>query len=380
MKVHYILIIALLAACSSSDSLEEKKSQLEKLKSEVSTLNQEIQSLEAEIQEEDPTFGDLASLYSLVSTMTIDPEPFEHRFEVRAQVASRKNVQISAEAMGRVQQIRVREGDKVSKGQSLLSLDADVLLNSIAELKTSLDLATTVFEKRERLWKQNIGSEIQYLEAKNNKESLERRLATSQSQLRQYQVVAPFSGVVDEVQAKQGEMAQPGLPLLRMVSVNEMHLVADVSETYLGTIKVGDSVGIYFPTFDQELSSTVASIGQVINEQNRTYAIEVKLPKSGIAYKPNLVGLLRVRDYYKEQSLVIPSSLIQQDNQGDFIYLLQEEGDQKQAKKVHIKIGKSYDTKTEVVSGVQAGDLVINEGHREVTDGSLVQIAERETL
>ncbi len=380
MKAQYIIMIALLTACGSGDSLEDKKTQLDELKSEVSTLNQEIQALEAEIKAADPDFGDQSNLYSLVSTLKVDPKPFEHKFEVRAQVASRKNVQISAEAMGRVQQIRVREGDKVSKGQSLLNLDADVLLNSIAELKTSLDLANTVYEKRARLWKQNIGSEIQYLEAKNNKESLERRLATAQSQLRQYQVIAPFTGVIDEVQAKQGEMAQPGFPLMRMVSVNEMHLVADVSESYLGTIKVGDSVDIFFPTFNQELSSTVAALGQVINEQNRTYSIEVKLPSSSILYKPNLVGLLRIRDYYNEQSLVIPSALIQQDNQGDFIYVLQQEGDQKQAKKVHIDIGKSYDTNTEVLGGLNSGDLVINEGHREVTDGSLVQIAQRETL
>ena len=124
----------------------------------------------------------------------------------------------------------------------------------------------------------------------------------------------------------------------------------------------------------------MAALGQVINDQNRTYSVEVKLPSSSIPYKPNLVGLLRVTDYYQEQSLVIPSALIQQDNQGDFIYVLQQEGEQQQARKVHIDIGKSYESNTEVLGGLNSGDLVINEGHREVTDGSLVQIAQRETL
>ncbi len=380
MKLKYLFFLILLIACNKSETLEQKKAQLDQLKTELATLNQEIQTLESEIKEADPDYTNGNGLYTLVSTITLSPQPFEHKFEVRGSVDSRKNVQISAEAMGRVEAILTREGTKVRKGQQLLTLDATVLRNSIEELKTSLALATTVFEKRQRLWKQNIGSEIQYLEAKTNKESLERQLATAESQLRQYRVIAPFTGVVDEVQAKLGEMAQPGLPLLRIVSLDEMHLEAEVSESYLGNLQVGDSVELYFPSFDTELSSVVASLGQVINQQNRTFTIEVNLPASNIPYKPNLVAILKIRDYFQEESIVIPSGLIQQDNQGDFVYILENGDDGSTAKKLHIEVGRSYNSHTEVLGGIEPGTVLIKEGHREVTDGGLVQLAERETL
>ena len=380
MKLRYLSIVLLLASCSQNgDSLEAKKSKLDELKAQLVTLNQEIQNLESEIQSEDPDFINGNGLYTLVSTITLQPQPFERKFEVRGSVDSRKNVQISAEAMGRVESIYAREGDRVSKGQRLLTLDATVLLNSIEELNTSLSLANTVFEKRERLWKQNIGSEIQYLEAKNNKEGLERRLETAKSQLRQYRVQAPFNGVVDEVQAKLGEMAQPGLPLIRIVSVDDMHLEADVSETYLGSLKSGDSVEIYFPSFGVNMSSVITSIGQVINQQNRTFSIEVVLPDSDIPYKPNLVAILKIRDYYQDTSLIVPSGLIQQDNQGDFVYVLEEAEKGPQAKKVHVTVGKNYNSQTEILEGLEAGTQLIYEGHREVTNGGLVQLAQRKT-
>ncbi len=380
MKLKYLVLIGLLTACGEQNSIDSKKAQLDELKGQLVTLNEEIQALEEEIKTEDPDYAEPSGLYTLVSTMTLEPQAFEHKFEVRASVASRKNVQISAEAMGRVERIYVREGDKIRKGQQLLNLDGAILQNSIAELQTSLDLAQTVFEKRARLWKQNIGSEIQYLEAKNNKESLERRLATSQSQLRQYRIVAPFSGVVDEVQAKQGEMAQPGIPLMRIVSVDEMHIEADVSESYLGNLQAGDSVELYFPSFEKEMLSIVASIGQVINTQNRTFSIEVVLPASEIPYKPNLVAILKIRDYYQRETVVVPSGLIQQDNQGDYVYTLTKEAEELKAKKVHISLGKSYNSRTEVLNGIDPGVKLIKEGHRDVTDGALVQLAERETL
>lgn len=381
MKAKYtFLVMGLLLACSQGEPLEQKKAKLDQLKNELVNLKEEIMALETDILASDPEFTPSDGQHSLVSTMVVEPQPFEHKFEVRAAVASRKNVQISAEALGRIESIYVREGDRVKKGQTLLSMDASILVNSISELQTNLTLANTVYEKRERLWQQNIGSEIQYLEAKNQKESLEGRLATSQAQLSQYRVSAPFSGVVDAVQAKAGEMAQPGLPLLRILSEQEMHLEADVSENYLGRISRGDSVEIYFPSFDRKLRSVVAAIGQVINPQNRTFSVEVALPASDFSYKPNMVAVLKVRDYYQAQSLVVPSELIQQDNLGNFLFLLSADSGEHKAAKKHITLGRTYEIHTEVLEGLEPGSVIIKGGHREVTDGAVVKLAERETL
>lgn len=380
MKLSYlIIVVGLLAACGD-ETLEDKKDKLDQLKKEVNKLNHEIELLESDILRNDPNHNQLARQHTLISTLEIQPVPFEHKFEARASVASRKNVLLSAETSGRVENIYVSEGDQVKKGQLLIALDASVLQNSIEELKVDLELATTVYQKRERLWKQNIGSELQYLEAKNSMETLQRRLATAQTQLRQSRLVAPFSGVVDDVQAKIGEMAMFGFPMVRILSVDDMHLEADVSEKYLGRLKKGDSVNVYFSSFDQEMKSVITAVGQVINPQNRTFSVEVPLPAGSIPYKPNLVAILKIRDYYQKEALVIPSELILQDSQGDFVYAVDTADNELKAKKLHVTPGKSYESKTEVTDGIDAGMVLVDAGHRDLTDGALLQIATRESL
>ena len=281
--IYLVLILSLVGACAEK-SLEDKKQKLGQLKSQAVEINRQIEALETEIVQSDPGYNQLAKQRILISTLEVKPEIFEHKFEVRASVASRRNVLISAETNGRIETIRVREGDQVKKGELLVTLDASILESSVEELNTSLDLATTVYEKRERLWKQNIGSELQYLEAKNRMETLQRKLATTRSQLKQARVRAPFTGVVDDVQAKLGEMAMFGSPLLRILSVDAMHLEAEVSEEYLGRLNKGDSVNLSFSSFDRQINSKITSVGHVINPQNRTFSVEIDLPPGEIPY------------------------------------------------------------------------------------------------
>jgi RND family efflux transporter MFP subunit len=380
MKSFYIVPILVLLMSCGQDSLDNKIHKLNQLRAEAVELNREIETLEEEISQKDPHFDSSRRQHTLISTLEVQLQPFEHKFEVRASVASRMNVLISAEASGRVEHIYIREGDQVKKGQQLITLDASVLTNTIEELKTDLDLATTIYQKRERLWKQNIGSELQYLEAKNQMETLQRRLATTKAQLKQFRLIAPFSGVVEDVQAKLGEMAMFGSPMLRILSVDAMHLEADVSEKYLGRLQKGDSVNLFFSSFNQELKSTITAVGYVINPQNRTFSVEVALPKGRFPYKPNLVAILKFRDYYQTEAMVVPSELIQQDSQGDFVYVVDTVVNELKAKKIHIIPGISYQSKTEVIQGIKAGTVLVNAGHREVTAGALVQVATRELL
>ncbi len=383
MKIlHLTILTAIVAACGGGgETLEEKKQKIDELKSQVVQLNHQIEELESDIAQADPSYQQSPGQYTLISTLELKPQPFEHRFEVRASVASRKNVLISAEANGRIEAIHVREGEEVKKGQLLITLDASILENSVEELQTQLDLATTIYQKRKRLWEQNIGSEVQYLEAKNSMETLQRRLETTNSQLRQSRIRAPFSGVVDNIDAKLGEMAMFGSPMIRILSVSDMHLEADVSEKYLGRLKRGDSVTLYFSAFDAEINSVITSVGQVINQQNRTFSVEIALPhNANIPYKPNLVATVKIRDYKKDNALVIPSELIQQDNKGNFVYVINPGEETLKAQKVHITPGRSYQSLTEVTEGLEEGAVLIRAGHREVTDGALVQIANRELL
>lgn len=370
-----ILSILLVACGGSGDDLTAKKEALQSKKDQLAQLKSEISTLEKEISELDPEFTETVTEV-LVASLPVKKTPFYHQIEVRGSVESRKNVLISAETMGRVEAIHVREGDYVKTGQLMIELDADILRNNISEVETQLELATTVFERQKNLWDQKIGTEIQFLQAKNNKESLERRLATLKSQLAQYFVRAPFSGNVDEVATKVGQMAQPGVPLVRVVNPKEMYIKADVSEAHLGKINPGDKVSVYFPIQKAEFKTEINSVSKVINNENRTFKVEISLPQTGkFEFQPNQVVVTTMTDYKKEEAIAIPTKLIQTDNEGKFVYVINGNSGTNKASKVRVQTGVNYNSQTEILSGLSGGELLIEKGYRDVNDGVEVKLA-----
>lgn len=377
-RFNYLLIAILAVACSAPEpgSVEEKKQQLSELKSQVDDLKGQISDLEDEIAELDTTFTTGARAI-LVSTLEMKTSEFEHKIEVRGAVESRRNILVSAEIPGKITSIKVKEGQRVRQGQVLLTLDADIIRNNIAELKTALELAEAVFERQANLWKKNIGTEIQYLEAKNRKESLERSLATANSQLDQSIIRAPFSGSIDALPAKEGEIAQPGMPLVRVVNPEDMYIMADVSERFVGRFKQGDEVEVMFPSQNEQLLSKISSISQVINTDNRTFKVEIGLPSVNFAIRPNQVTVNKLRDYSNAEAMVIPTRLIQRDDKGYFVYKVANGDEGTIAQKVHITPGVSYNNKTEIVEGLALGEQIVDKGYRELADGVSIEISTR---
>lgn len=363
-------------SCNSSTDIEKKKEELKELKKEMVNLKAQISKIEKELLEQDSTFVNERDKSVLVALEPIIPRKFEHRISVRGAIASQKNVMLSAEAMANVVRIHVREGESVRQGQILVELDAQILQNNIQELKTALELASTLYEKQKNLWDQNIGTEVQYLQAKNNKESLERKLKTTRSQLENYFVKAPFSGRVYELDVKLGSMLSPGMPVCRVVSLEDMYIQADVSESLVGKFEVGDTVDIEIPAMNIMTKSTINAIGKVINVQNRTFQIEVKLPKEVNGdVRPNQVTVLTITDYVKDKAITIPSKVVQKDGTGNYIYIARPGENGMVAKKQHITIGKSYNLSTEVLSGLDSGAKILTEGYRDVADGALITVA-----
>jgi membrane fusion protein (multidrug efflux system) len=375
-KLYTLATLVLLAACSAkTDSgLDAKKKELDAARTELLTLKEKIGELEKEIVALDPSFARNNNAV-LISTWPLEAKPFEHFVDIRGSVESRRNVGLSAITGGTVEKVLVTEGQNVVAGQTLVTLDADILRNSIAELKTSLELATTLYEKQAKLWNQKIGSEVQYLQAKNNKESLEKRLAVTQSQLDQAIVKAPFGGTIDKVNARVGEMASPGMPLVQMVSSGDMFIRADVSEDFIGKLKSGDQVQIFFPAFDKQIKSNITSIGQVINPENRTFRVEARL-SSDLQAKPNQVVVVSVRDYVNTKAYQVPTKVIQRDNEGEFVFVTESKNQILVAKKIYIKSGLSYNGFTEIKEGLSGNEQIVYEGFREVTEGAELNIAD----
>lgn len=367
----FVLAAVVVASCGqNTDTLEAKKARVEEARTEIKALHDEIAALEKEIASEDPDFGKVEDRATLVTTVPAAQTDFSHKIQVRGNVQSRTNVYISAETMGQLTAVNIVEGQYVNRGQVLATIDSETLEKNIAEVESQLSFATTVFEKRDRLWKQNIGTEIDYLQAKNNKESLEKSLETLKTQLDKTKIKAPFSGTIEEVPVSAGQIVQPGTPVAFLVSNENMYIHAEVSEAFVGKFKRGDAVNVTIPALGESFESTVTSVGSVINAASRTFTIEVKLPKVDQYLKTNLVTVLELTDYRVDDAIVIPSRIIQEDLKGTYVYKVNGS----KAQKVHIQLGKTYGSQTEVLAGLTAGESIVDKGGRTIADGTSVNI------
>jgi len=367
------LIVLLAYSCSSGtgEGLDAKKAELEKLKAQSTELAESIKELETEIATLDPEFAKLGQKTILITTANARKGNFEHFVEVTGSVLSKKNVSISAEASGLVLEIPAVEGMRAKKGQVLAKINAESIQRNIDELENSLDLATTLFEKQERLWKQQIGTEVQYLEAKNRKEGLERSLKTIKTQLDKGVIRAPFDGTVETVQVRTGELVQPGMAMFQFVGENDLFIEADISESYIGVMAKGDSVDVSFPSLNQEFKTKVSAIGSIINPNNRTFKVEVFLPRMQ-NLKPNMIAVLRIKDYENAEGVVVPSHLILSDTKGDYLFIVAENV----AKKTYVKRGKTFGDESEILEGLDGTEVLVDKGFREVGDNFNVNITQ----
>jgi len=367
-----MLLLALGVASCAADGLEAKKAELEALKGQLTEVTNQIKALEAELAAADPAFAAAAKKPLLITTVAARKGEFTHFVEVTGSVLSKKNVNISAETMGRILDIPAVEGMRVSKGQVIARIDAESIQQNVEEMENGLSLARTVFEKQERLWNQKIGTEIQYLEAKNRKEGLEKSLASMKSQLAKSVVRAPFNGTIETVRVKLGELVQPGSQMFQFVGESDLFIEADISESYISVLAKGDSVAITFPSIKKTINTKVSATGSIINPNNRTFKVEVFLPNLP-EVKPNMISVLKIQDYKNSASVVIPAHLILADTKGDYVFIV-ENG---LAKKKYVTRGYSSGDETEIVSGLIGTELLVDKGFREVGDNFSVNVSKQ---
>lgn len=306
----------------------------------------------------------------LVSVKNLAYEKFEHFFLANGAIEAVNDAFISPEINGRIKTIHVREGQWVEKGQLLVSLNAEVTESGLAEVKSALQLASTVYEKRRDLWEKKIGSEIQFLEAKTNKESLENRLKSLEAQLQMARIKAPISGIVDEIFQKEGELAVPGLQLIQLVNLNKVYVNADVSEAYIAKIKKGEPVEVSFPSYPGFIKTgTINRTGQVVKSQNRTFLVQVLLDNDDEKLKPNMVAILKIKDFSAEAALVVPAIIIKNDLQGTYLYIIEGPEGQQKARKTYVTTGISEGSNTMITAGLEPGQQVIVQGYNLAKNG-----------
>lgn len=376
MKKTYALIgISLMLCCGKtskqSASLLELNSNKRDLIQQIDSLSSLLKSVELNISKLDTN-----KRLTRVTALKSEEKMFQHFIEVQGSVEADQSVELYPESSGNITKIFVREGQSISKGRPLVQIDNSILESSKVELQTQLDLAATTFERQKRLWNQNIGSEIQYLQAKAKKEGLENSLESLKSQAKKLKITAPFSGTVDEVFAKTGGLANPMFPALRLINLDQIHVESEVTETYLKYIKKGTEVELYFPSIDKKINTKVDQVGNYINPNNRSFKVRMNVNNTDGTLKANLLADVKISDF-KEVGIVIPSNLIQKDRTNKpFVYTLVKEDKFFRVKKSYILEKMSYENESFISEGLEADALIVDKGSRLVKGDETVILAE----
>jgi len=377
--------IFLIASCKPKDAEAEKVARIIEIKKDISSDKSSIAALQNEIKELQGGIDDLSDelltlepkkekAATLITTQTIEAKDFKRYTQVQASVLSDDEVFVSSETGGRLLSVTVKEGDYVKRGQLIATVDLKSLTDQKAELETSMSLTKDVFDRQKRLWDQNIGSEIQYLQAKNNYERLQKSLNTLQTQIGKANVYSPISGVVDMEFLKAGEMAGPGAPIVQLFNPNKLKVTADVPESYLGKIKRGDKVEINFPAIDKQLSKSISLLGRTIDPSNRTFKVEVTTTSEGGLLKPNLLAELKFNDYTKKDAIVVPLEIVQEEVSGKkYVFVVSKKNGKDVALKSYVRIGEGYEGDIIIEEGLKAGDQIIIDGARSVANGDLIK-------
>lgn len=360
----------LLVACQpQQDELTTKRVELKEKTTLLRTLQSEITALQEEVEKLSPE-KKRDSVMVKVDPVII--ESFNRKVNIQGSVISEETVYASSEMGGRILSVNVKEGQQISRGALIATVDMEMVQLQINEMQTTLDLANTVYERQKRLWDQEIGSEIQYLQAKNNKDRLEKSLETMRKQLSKRNVYAPISGVVNRKFASAGEVAGPGTPIVEILDSRKVKVKADVPEQYLTTIKRGQKVKLSFPALNEELDSKVSLIGASIDPANRTFEIEMRLNNAKGIYKPNLLTEIEFVDFTQNEAIVIPLELLQEEVSGrKYVYVSKEDKEGRDvATKAYITLGASYEGSVVVEDGLAAGDQLVTVGGRSLVAGN----------
>ena len=371
-------LVTLISACGSKseNALGAKKAELETLTTEMNDLKETIAKVKGEIE-----LLDTAARTNAIAVMAleINKSGYKNSFQVQGLVESDQNVLVRPEVPARILKILVKEGQHVSKGQIIANLDGSVASAQIAELEGTLGLAKLNFEKTEKLWKQKIGSEMQYLQAKNQFENLQNSIKTARTQLGKYSLRSPISGTVDELMINEGEIAggMTSGPVARIINLADIQVKANVSESYLGKLKKGQTVDLSFPSIGLTMTEKISSISNVVDASNRTFVIYVEPSKNLDKLKPNLLAMVTAYDFDNADAIVIPTKLVRNDGQQYFVYTIKTNGSKKTVEKRYIEIAQQFPSETVVKSGLETGDLVITEGVNSVIVGDEVKIIEQ---
>jgi RND family efflux transporter MFP subunit len=367
--VIFTCLAALVWACNSPKTLEELKAERDSLKKELAELEKEILKLDtAEASE---------SIELLVDIDSVKTGVFIHKIDVQGNIETDRDVLLNAESGGLIRAVMVTEGQRVSRGQVLVQIDAEVISASIDEVQTAMEFAEYNYNKQKELFDQGLGSEFQLQQAKSNLDNLKSRLSGLKTQKGKFVITAPFDGVVDQVYAKVGAMAGPQAPVLRLVDNREIKVLADVSERLYGRLRVGMPIDVQIPSLgDSTIAMTITQIGNYIHPSNRTFRVQATLKNNKILL-PNMLARMTISDYTNPNALIIPSEAVLRDrNNLTYVYVAIKENGALVAKRQEVEVVETFNGLSEIKlenGGLEAGMRVVVKGAKGLSDNDLIR-------
>lgn len=360
-QITTILAATLILASCGGEQKNNKEAELAKLKKERSSLDAKIKTLEAETAKKNPAKA------TPVSVMEVTPTAFTSYIEVQSQVVGDENVLATPQAPGVVTSVSVQSGQKVSRGQVLATLDAAAIEQQIKAADVQLTLYKSLYEKQKNLWNQNIGSEVQLLQAKAQYDANVKQKEALVAQRNMYRIISPISGTVDNVSLRAGDMASPGQSGIRVVSFDKLKAEANLGENYLGKVQAGDKVTLVFPDLNDSINTKISYVARQVDPVSRAFTIQIRLGNNSKIY-PNMSAKMKISNYENHNALVVPVQVIQKTANGDMLYVA--EGNK--AKSVIVKTGRNSNGLVEVLGGLKSGDKVITEGYGDIDDGEAI--------
>lgn len=367
-----LVIIAasfLLIACgekSTEDLIKDKN--ITELKNRKAIIQSELEKIDAALLNGNKT----PETEALVSVITLKDTVFNHYLEIQGNVNTKDNILVQPEFSGTLTILNVKAGQRVSKGQILGKVDDAGMSQQLASIENQYALAKTTFERQKNLWDKKIGSEIQFLQAQAQMISAQKAVAQMRAQVAKTVICAPFSGTIDEVFVERGQVVSPNPQgLMRIVNLSNMYVSTTVPETYIGKLKVGTAVDVFLTSLGKTYKGKVRQVANFINPSNRSFGIEVSVPNPDNLLRPNQVAQLKIIDYAINNAIVVPTNVVQEDGKNNkFVFIATKiNGKKGVAKKVVVKVGKSSDNVTEILSGLTANDVIVTEGANNIADG-----------
>lgn len=371
MKKSLIILAAIaLVSCGGKKSQEDIRKQIAGYQDQIATLNGKIKDLQSLLT--DSTLNANSNL-KIVSTEPANTKHFDHYIEVQGRLDGDNNVNVFPEAPGMVKAINVKEGQQVSAGQIIATLNSSAVQEQLKAMEVQLKLAIDVYNRQKSLWDQNIGSEVQYLQAKTAKEALESQVAGVKKQIDMYVIKAPVAGTIESLPIKIGQMAGPQIPVCVIVNFSALKAVAELAEAYTAKVKQGDVVKIIVTDLKKEINARVDFCSRYVNPVNRTFTIESHFAGSN-DMKANMVAVVKINDYKSDNMFVYPINMVQNDQKGQYVFVISKEGNKNIVQKKHVTTGQSYNGLTEITGGLSKGDNVITTGYLTIEEGEEVVV------